>query len=400
MTGADACLPAATDRPPILSRPMVLLLTASVGSLSGFYLLLSVVPLYAATAGAGGVGAGLSTGAMMLSTVLMELAVPRMLGRLGYRAVMAIGLALLGAPATALAFSPALPLVLVVSLARGAGLGIVVVAGTALAAEVVPAERRGEGLGVYGVAVGVPAVACLPLGVWLTGHAGYGPVFLAGAALPLAGLLAAAGLPAQRAEVQRHGAVLSGLRVAGLARPAVVFAAVTLAVGVVVTFLPLAVPGGSRQVAAVALLVQAGLAPLARWGAGRYGDRHGSSRLLVPAVVAAAVGTAGLVWVGSPLAVIAGMGLFGIGFGVAQNVTLALMFERVPQSEFGRVSALWNLAYDGGMGVGAVGFGLVVGWAGYAAGFALTAAVLTVALWPAWRDGEVRCLVRRARSRR
>src|SRR6266536_2560994 len=276
---------------------------------------------------------------MMLSTVLMELVVPRMLGRLGYRAVMAIGLALLGAPATALAFSPALPLVLVVSLARGAGLGIVVVAG---------------------------------------------------AALPLAGLLAAAGLPAQRAEVQRHGAVLSGLRVAGLARPAVVFAAVTLAVGVVVTFLPLAVPCGSRQVAAVALLVQAGLAPLARWGAGRYGDRHGSSRLLVPAVVAAAVGTAGLVWVGSPLAVIAGMGLFGIGFGVAQNVTLARMFERVPQSEFGRVSALWNLAYDGGMGVGAVGVGLVVGWAGNAAGFALTAVVLTVALAPAWRDGAVR----------
>lgn len=229
---------------------------------------------------------------------------------------------------------------LAVSLARGAGLGIVVVAGTALAAAVVPAERRGEGLGVYGVAVGVPAALCLPLGVWLTGHAGYPPVFLAGAALPLTGLVATFGLPAQRAEVQRHGAVLSGLRVAGLARPTVVFAAVTLAAGALVTFLPLAVPGGSRQLAAVALLVQASLAPLARWGAGRYGDRHGSSRLLVPAVLAAALGTAGLVWVDIPLAVVAGTGLFGIGFGAAQNVTLARMFERVPEFEFGRVSAL------------------------------------------------------------
>jgi MFS family permease len=139
---------------------MVLLLIAAVGSLSGFYLLLSVVPLYAAAAGAGSLGAGLATGAMMLSTVLLELAVPRLVGRLGYRAVMAVGLILLGVPAAALATSPALPLVLVASLARGAGLGIVVVAGTALAAGAVPAERRGEGLGVYGVAVGVPAVAC------------------------------------------------------------------------------------------------------------------------------------------------------------------------------------------------------------------------------------------------
>jgi hypothetical protein len=60
--------------------------------------------------------------------------------------------------------------------------------------------------------------------------------------LPLAGLLATAGLPAERAKVQRHGAVLGGLRVPGLARPAVVFAAVTLATGVLVTFLPLAMP--------------------------------------------------------------------------------------------------------------------------------------------------------------
>jgi hypothetical protein len=121
-----------------------------------------------------------------------------------------------------------------------------------------------------------------------------------------------------------------------------VFATVTLAAGVVVTFLPLAVPGSSRQVAAVALLAQAGLTPVARWAAGRYGDRHDSSRLLVPAVAAAALGTAGLVWADSPLVVIAGMSLFGAGFGAAQNVTLAVMFERVPRSEFGRVSALWE----------------------------------------------------------
>jgi len=81
------------------------------------------------------------------------------------------------------------------------------------------------------------------------------------------------------------------------------------------------------------------------------------------------------------------MGLFGMGFGVAQNTTLAVMLERVPQSEFGRVSALWNIASDGGMGVGAVGVGLLVGWAGYTTAFALTAAVLAAALIPARQGG-------------
>jgi predicted MFS family arabinose efflux permease len=47
---------------------------------------------------------------------------------------------------------------------------------------------------------------------------------------------------------------------------------------------------------------------------------------------------------------------------------------------------LWNLAFDAGFGLGAVGFGLVVGPVGYAAGFALTAAVLFAVLVPAVLD--------------
>ena len=50
-----------------------------------------------------------------------------------------------------------------VSRARGFGLGIVLVVGGTQVVELVPPERRGEGLGLYGVAVGAPFVAALPL---------------------------------------------------------------------------------------------------------------------------------------------------------------------------------------------------------------------------------------------
>ncbi|MEV4531944.1 MFS transporter [Streptosporangium sp. NPDC049304] len=395
----------AKTRASILNRPLVLLLTASLGALGGFYLLAPVVPLYAATSGAGGVGAGLSTGAMMLGTVLTEFAVPALLRAHGYRAVMGLGLFLLGAPALLLPASASMPSVLGICLARGAGLGLVVVAGAALIAELVPADRRGEGLGLYGVAVGVPSIACLPLGLWLSEHVGYGPVFAAGAALSLLALAAVPGLPSRRARTERHekgngrtgrGPVV--LRDGGIARPALVFALVTPAAGVLLTFLPLAAPEGARDLVAVALLVQSCATPLARWAAGRYGDRYGSARLLAPAVLAAALGTAGLFWVDNPLAMIVGMGLFGAGYGAAQNATLALMFERAPESAFGQVSAAWNLAYDAGLGVGAVGFGLLVGPMGYPAGFALTAAVLLTALAPALYDRTRYTPVRKTRD--
>ena len=68
---------------------MVLVLFASVFTMVGFYLLLSVVPLYAEAAGGGSSGAGLATAVFMLSTVLAQVGMPRVLARFGYRAVLA-----------------------------------------------------------------------------------------------------------------------------------------------------------------------------------------------------------------------------------------------------------------------------------------------------------------------
>jgi MFS family permease len=159
-----------------------------------------------------------------------------------------------------------------------------------------------------------------------------------------------------------------------------VFAAVTFSIGVVVTFLPLADPSGRTALVAVALFLQALLALVSRWVTGRYGDRRGYGRLLAPAVVVTGLGVGTLVWYDHPVAVLAGMVAFGIGYGAAQTVTLSLMFSRARPHEHGKVSAIWNLAYDAGMGLGAVGFGLVVGGTGYAWAFGLTALVLAAVL--------------------
>jgi predicted MFS family arabinose efflux permease len=71
---------------------------------------------------------------------------------------------------------------------------------------------------------------------------------------------------------------------------------------------------------------------------------------------------------------------------VAQNASLSLMYERVPASGYDAVSALWNLSYDAGMGLGAAGFGLVAGLTGYPVAFAAVAAAMLIALFPARRD--------------
>jgi MFS family permease len=390
-----------TRRPatPLLSRPLVLLLVATAASFAGFGLLLSVVPTYMAKIGAGDAGAGLSTGVLMFAAVVTEPVVPGLMRRGGHRALIVAGVVLLGTPTLVLADGPGLPLTLVVCALRGAGLAVIVVTATALVADISPPSRRNEGLGLYGLAIGIPPILTLPGGVWLAAHVGYAPVFVLGAALPLTGLFALAGLPAAGGQTETPKAGHNGGNDhnggnGGLLLPAITFAAVTFAFGVVVTFLPLAVPPRSEGLVAAGLLAQSCTAPLARWATGPFGDRRGPGVLVPAAVLLTAVGMLGLFWKTNPVALIAGMAVFGLGFGTAQNVTLAVMLERVHTSRYGHVSAVWNIAYDGGMGLGAVGFGYVVGLVGYATGFGFTAAVLAAALVPA-----LRCARRSRRAR-
>ncbi|MFC5182721.1 MFS transporter [Actinomadura harenae] len=385
-------------RPPIFTRAFVTMMACSLGGMASCYLLMSTMPLFAARHGGGGFGAGLSTGAMMFATLLLEPVTPRLASRFGYRLTLGAGLVLMGLPALLPLASGTLPVVLLTCALRGAGLGILVVAGTALTAETVAPERRGEALGVYGVSVGIPALACLPLGLWLSGHVGFDVVFVSAAVVALVPLAVLRGLPgacggdepAGHRDPGTHGGLLAAARRPELARLAIMFAAITFATGVLQTFLPLAVHGATAGMAAGALMAQSFGTPFTRWLSGRFADRYGTRALLVPMVLLTASGAATLVWTGSPVAVILGPGLFGAGFGIAQTATLSLMLDRVDRPEFGPVSALWNIAYDAGIGVGAVGFGIVVSVTSYSGGFAVTAALLALVLVPVWLDRRTR----------
>src|SRR5689334_7623061 len=341
-TLADAAAPA---RARLLTRPLLVRFVSVIGTATSFYLLLSAVPLYARSAGASTGLAGLTTTALTLSSVAAYPVTPRLMARYGTRAVLCV-------------------------------------AGGALTVSLIPAHRRGEGLALVGLVSGVPGVAALPLGVWLAGHLGYRPVFAAGGLAALAGLASLPWLPGAgpATRTTKADGMLAVLRNPSLVRPAALFSATTMAVGIIVTFLPLAVTRADANVAALALLVQPAAAIAGRWLAGRRGDRpssrQGSAALLVPGVLAAAAGVLVLSLTAVPAAVIAGAAVFGLGFGVTQNVPQTVMYDRVSASAYGASSALWNLAYDGGMGLGAAGFGVLALHAGYPVAFVLVATIL------------------------
>lgn len=363
----------------LFSAPLLLFTGAAFASLFGFQMLLSVVPLYTSEIGGGSLGAGVATAVFMFTTVLTQIQMPRALRRFGYRSSLAVGILLLSLPAFLYVFADSVASILTVTLVRGVGFGIVTVIFVALIAELAPPERRGEALGLLGIAITVPTIFCNSLGLWLVDRFDFGVAFVLGAAIPLLGVVATLAIT-DVPQPDREGSTgfFAGLSRGPLLTITLLFCSTTITAGVVLTFLPLAKPGAGLFSATGALLFFGVSVTFFRWWAGRFADRNGPRVLLFPGLVSAAGGVATLS--GEGWILLLGAVLFGAGFGVLQNSTLLLTMERVSKKEYGLGSTMWNVAFDAGTGLGALMFGFVISATGFAAAFYLCAALLLATL--------------------
>lgn len=338
---------------------MPLVLAMTFLSFSGYAALLPVAPLWAAQGGVGSIGAGLVNGVLMLFTVLTQLVIPTALRRFGWAPVLTAGTLLLGLPSVAFAISNALLPVLALSAVRGLGFGVVTVTGSALVAELVPPARRGEAIGLYGLAIAVPQVLFISAGPWLVENLGFGLIFVIGM-LPALGVVPALIL-GRRAGIVPSSPGRPPYR--RLLQPMVLLLAVTLAGGALITFM--APMSDSATLSTLALLCMMLATALTRWQAGRWSDRFGPHRFLGPLVLLTVVGMAILAWgVRDPLdtdapSLLLGATLVGISYGALQNLTLVVAFQSVSRSHYGSASAIWNVGYDGGTGLGAVMIGMI-----------------------------------------
>ncbi len=357
---------------PLRNGRFLAMLLASTGLFAGFSLLVSVVPLWLVRNGGGEFAAGASTGVFMATTVLAQLLMTGLVRRFGYRAMSIVGALLIGVPVPLLALSTTWQPILAISGVRGLGFGIVTVCGSALIAELLPAGSLGRGSGLYGLAVGIPLLVCLPASTAIAEYAGFTPVFAAGFALPLLAVAPMVVLPRGGHPNGRTDEQPVTVAAASVWRPWLPMLAGSIAFGAMVTFLPL-VFADIPALGSAALLLMSATALSGRWLAGLWGDRAATAgRLLLgglAAVTAGLLGFAGGTGVATTTAMVvavACVAVYGAGFGVVQNDSLVLMFARVSPAH---ASVAWNVAFDAGQGAGAVAVGAVAATTSYPVAF-------------------------------
>jgi predicted MFS family arabinose efflux permease len=160
-----------------------------------------------------------------------------------------------------------------------------------------------------------------------------------------------------------------------IAWPGASLAAGAIVVGASITFLPLAHPEVGASTILIALLLQGLASALTRWIGGRTIDRDGPRATMIAGTILCVFASLCLAADG-PLAVLIGMAVSGAAFGALQGSSLAYMLDRTGPAQIDGVSAAWNLAYDAGLGLGGVVFGMMAAGIGYGPSFAIAGAAV------------------------
>ncbi|AIT61416.1 MFS transporter [Corynebacterium doosanense] len=373
--------------------PTLVAIAAAFGAWS---LLLPVIPLAVLDSGGSAGLAGASTGVFMLATVITQMFTPLMLRRIGYNPVMVAAAFMLGVPALGHLLGTEAWVVLLFSALRGIGFGALTVAEAALVAELVPVRFLGKATGTMGVFIGLAQMIMLPAGLFLAQAAGYDTVYITAAVVALIAVLMCLRIPRLKAAPARPA---SAGQVAGEPQhvpmwklvlvPALALTTLSMSFGAVSSFLPAAVvesnPAAGAVIGGFMLSIVGGSAMVPRYLAGVIADRTGQPGGLI--IYAQVAGLAGMALMAATVAwgwpvwllVVAAV-LFGGGFGAVQNEALLSMFQRLPRSKVSQASAVWNIFYDAGTGIGSVVYGAIVAAWYYSGAFTAGALIIVVGI--------------------
>lgn len=335
---------------------------------------LPVLPRYVTgELGAGDLEVGIVTGSFAITGLACRPLAGRLADRRGRKRIVVLG-ALSTAIAGALYFIPAgVPGLVVARLFLGAGEGAVYTAGSAWVVDLAPPERRGQLIGLYGLAIWGGLAVGPPVGELILQATSFEMVWAFAAVAPLAGAAIALRIPeafAPREHGQFERRLLSreALR-PGLGLSLAIVGYATMAAFVVLHLDEEGVGHGAAVFTAFAASVVLGRILLS-WVPDRFGS--------IPCVIGAGVSeAAGLVVIAATpslaVAIVGAVGM-GVGFSLLFPALALLVVNRVPEERRGVAMGTFTAFFDIGMGLGSPVAGAAAAVGGYEAAFLLAAA--------------------------
>ncbi len=373
------------DRPSLLTRPFVLVWLSSLATLVATGMLLPVLPLYAhETLGMGKTGVGLIVAASTPASILLQPLLGRYADRVGRRRILLLGPLLYAASILAFTLADSIPLLVLFRVLSGIGEGAMYMAPATVINDLAPESRRGEAVSLFSLSVWGGLAAGPPLGELLLRDTHFDAVWIAIAALCVAG----AGFAAKVPETRTHHTPADrrrGLLIGGALLPSLILVVELIGYAAIVSFTPLYARELGLSGAGLVFMVNA-LVVVAIRGLGRkIPDRLGPKRGVGAGLTMTVSGLVLVALVRHPAGLFVGTGLFYAGHSLLYPALMMLLIGRTRAEERSATVGIFSASAGVGYAVGAVTLGAFAGFAGYPWGFGLAGVLVATGFVPLLR---------------
>ena len=266
----------------------------------------------------------------------------------------------------------------VLRLLQGIGYSAFFVSNYTMAIDLVPVERRGWALGIYGVA-GLTSTALAPLaGEWMVSRYGFRGLFVLAALLTSVAVALVWRIPERRAHIDAAPGRLPALQGSldlVVQRPMLIALVFGLGSGALFTFMPTFAESLGVSSLALFYTAYAGAAMLVRVTSGGLIDSRGRCAVIVPSMLIQGLATGILAALGLQLArghqlpvlpfLFLGGFLAGGAHGFLYPGLAALVTDATTAARRGAVVGLFSAAVLSGNALGAIVFGYLAARLGY-----------------------------------
>ncbi len=347
--------------------------------LSAFQLL-PTAPFHIMALGGNSTEAGLFLGFLTYASAISAPITGAIADRIGKRRVLIVASLAITVFSLLYAIAPSYQVILAMVLVHGVFWSGLLSSSSSYVIDILPKSRRAEGMGYSGFA-SILGVAVAPwIGLWLFDHGGWRLLCLEAAGLNVLMAFLAWRLPPDRLHAEQRSLHLSDLIEWRILVVAVTLFLYSFSYGGITSFVAVYAESVGVTPRALYFTVFSLTIVATRPFIGRYADRAGYARIIVPCLAMIVLG----VWVlaiadSRPMFIVSAM-LFGLGFGSAYPIFVAHLMHHVADHRRGATFGALIGAFDTGIGTGSIAVGWMSGRYGFGRAFGVAGALALLSI--------------------
>lgn len=346
----------------IWTRDFVMICLANLCIFMGFQMTMPTIPLFVEQLGGDDRLVGAVLGIFTFSALLVRPIAGKMLETKGRRIVFLIGLAIFAFSVGYFGFMGSIGLLFLMRIVQGVGWGLSSTASGTIASDIIPAKRRGEGMGYYGLSGNLALALGPTLGLFLVTILPFQQLFLICSLLGILAMGMATLIRYRKVEkdpVVAMAAKRFDIYEISALQPSLLIFFISVTFGGIATFLPLYTAEKGVSGIQWYFLLYALALMVTRLFSGRLYDRKGHRAIFVPSTLLIMTGMLLLAWMPGEAVLYIAAVLYGMGFGSVQPALQAWSIEKTAPHRKAMANATYFSFFDLGVGIGAIVFGQI-----------------------------------------